>query len=86
MPVPQLLLDRFPVELIFDIFTYLTAIEILHSFHDFSRYLRQCVRSYEGYKINFKAIHKREFDRICNVIRPDQIMTLTICNDEETSD
>ncbi len=84
MPVPQLLLDRLPVELIFDIFTYLTASEILHSFHNFSRYLRQCIRSYRQYTINFKAIHKREFDWICRVIHPHQIMTLTLSDDEET--
>jgi hypothetical protein len=84
MPVPQLLLDRLPVELIFDVFTFLTAAEILHSFHNFSRYLRKCIRSYQQYKINFKAINKREFDRICSAIRPDQIMTLTISDDEET--
>ena len=84
MPYPQLLLDQFPVELIFDVFTYLTASEILHSFYGFSRYLKHCIRSYQQYTVNFKSIHKREFDRICNVIRPDQIMTLTISDDEET--
>lgn len=84
MPSPQLLLDQFPVELVFDVFTYLTASEILHSFDNFSRYLKHCIRSYQQYKVNFKSIHKREFDRICNVIRPDQIMTLTLSDDEET--
>lgn len=84
MPYPQLLLDRLPVELIFDVFTYLMASEILHSFYNFSQHLRQCIRSYQQYKINFKSIHKREFDRICNIIHPDQIMTLTLSDDEET--
>jgi hypothetical protein len=84
MPVSELLLDRFPVELIFNIFTYLTAIEIVDSFYSFSRYLRECIRSYEEYRINLKSIHKSKFDRICNIIRPDQIMTLTISDDEET--
>ncbi|CAF3886557.1 unnamed protein product, partial [Rotaria sp. Silwood1] len=84
MVVPQLLLDRLPVELIFNIFNYLTAIEILHSFYSFSQYLRQCIRKYQQYKINFQTIHKHEFDWICNVIHPDQIMTLTLSDSEET--
>ncbi|CAF1034423.1 unnamed protein product [Adineta steineri] len=84
MPLPQLVLDQFPVELIFDVFTYLTASEILHSFHNFSQYLRQCIRSYQHYKINFQSIRKREYDWICKVIHPDQIMSLTVSDDEET--
>ena len=84
MPIPHLFLDQLPVEIIFDIFTYLSTIEILHSFYSFSRYLRQCIRSYQQYKINFTSISKNEFDRICKVIRPDQMMALTLSDDEET--
>ncbi|CAF3119456.1 unnamed protein product [Rotaria sp. Silwood2] len=84
MHIPHLFLDQLPVEIIFDIFTYLTTIEILHSFYSFSRYLRQCIRSYQQYKINFTSISKNEFDRICNVIRPDQMMALALSDDEET--
>ncbi|CAF3642163.1 unnamed protein product [Adineta steineri] len=84
MPCVQFLLDQFPVELIFNVFTYLTANEIIHSFYNFSRYLRQCIRSYEQYKINFKSVGKYEFDQLCKVLRPDQIMALTLSDDEET--
>ncbi|UJR11310.1 hypothetical protein I4U23_015491 [Adineta vaga] len=84
MSVPQLILDQFPVEIIFNIFHYLTANDILRSFHDFSRYLRQCIHSYDQYKINFKSISKREFDIICRVLQPEQIMSLTLSDDEET--
>ncbi|CAF1028053.1 unnamed protein product [Adineta ricciae] len=84
MTKPHLLLDQLPVELIFNIFTYLSTAEILHSFYSFSRYLRKCIRNYDGYKVNLKAISKRQFDRIFRAIRPDQIVTLTLCDDEET--
>ncbi|UJR16992.1 hypothetical protein I4U23_003890 [Adineta vaga] len=80
----QLLLDQFPVEIIFDVFKYFTASEILYSFYNFSRYLRQCIRSYQKYKINFTSISKNEFDQICKIIRPDQILALTLSDDEET--
>ena len=84
MTKPHLLLDHFPVELIFNIFTYLNTAEILHSFYSFSRYLRKCIRTYDGYKVNLKSISKRQFDQIFQTIRPDQILTLTLSDDEET--
>ncbi|CAF0892252.1 unnamed protein product [Adineta ricciae] len=84
MPTPHLLLDQFPVEIIFNVFSYLSASDILRSFHDFSRYLRQCIRSYDQFKVNFKSIFKRDFDFIWRVLRPDQILTLTFSDDEET--
>ena len=77
-------LDDLPPELFHQLFGYFVAHEILHSFTHLTSYIDSILVSYADYRVNFKAISKSHFDLVCQQINPDQVITLTLSNDEDT--
>ncbi|UJR29523.1 hypothetical protein I4U23_010740 [Adineta vaga] len=80
------LLNNLPVELIHNIFEYLQAYEILQSFRDVNEYLNNIVNNYDRYILNFRHVLKFQFDLVCELIRPNQVISLTLVDDDETPD
>ncbi|UJR32676.1 hypothetical protein I4U23_020137 [Adineta vaga] len=77
-------LDQWPVELILMIFQYLSGRDIFFSFYNTSVYLNQILKSYNHYSLNFLAITKEKFDEILSFIDLNQIIALTLSNEEFT--
>ena len=77
-------LDVLPVELFHTLFTYFLAHEILLSFSDVSDYINAVLLSYPSYQWNFQSIRKFDFDLVCRCIRPDQVFSLTLSDDNDT--
>ncbi|CAF1344652.1 unnamed protein product [Adineta ricciae] len=80
------LLDRFPAELVHCVFKYFWAHEILYSFGNITCYMNNILINYSNYMINFQSIRKRDFDLICRYLRPKQVVSLILCEDEDTPD
>lgn len=78
------LLDHFPVELIHYLFNYFSTHEIFYTFTNVSAYIDDVLRSYSNYSINFKSISRKDFEIVCQRILPDQVISLTLSDDEET--
>ena len=78
-------LDLLPVELLFHLFTYFWTHEILLSFLNVSDHVDAILTNYSTYQVNFKAILKSHFDLVCKYIRPDQIISLIISDETDTS-
>jgi hypothetical protein len=77
-------IDILPVELIHYIFGYLWSHEIFYAFFNLNSYFNAVLVNYNHYSVNCRSILKYQFDIICHHIRPDQIISLTLSNDEET--
>lgn len=77
-------LDFLPVELLHNLFSYFLAHEILFSFSDISDYVTAVLLDYPSYRWNFQAIKKLDFDQVCHRIRPDQVISLILSDDNDT--
>jgi hypothetical protein len=77
-------LDLLPVELVHNIFTYLSAHEIFYAFSNITGYIDATLVSYDRYLLNFRSVLKSTFDVTCHSIRPDRIISLTLSDDDET--
>jgi hypothetical protein len=77
--------DLLPVELLYDVFKYFLAHDILFSFTNVSNHVDAVLLAYSSYRLNFKSIDKANFDLICSQIRPDQVLSLTLSDDDDTS-
>lgn len=84
MPEFQCALNRLPVELIHSVFSYFSADEILHSFGNISEYVDEILSMYSNYSWQCQSIRRSDFDSIIRCIRPEQIVSLTLCDDEDT--
>lgn len=80
----QCLLDWFPVEILHTIFSYLLAHEILLSFSNVTPHLDAILLSYSDYRCDFTSILKHYFDLVCHRIRPDQVTSLALSDEEHT--
>jgi hypothetical protein len=77
-------LDNLPVELIHHLLSYFSAHEIFYTFTNVTSYINAVLAAYSNYKVNFKSITKTNFDLTCQHIIPDQVISLTLSDDEET--
>ena len=77
-------LDLLPVELLHNLFSYFLAHEILLSFSDISDYITAVLLDYPSYRWNFQSIRKIDFDQVCRRIRPDQVISLVLSDDNDT--
>jgi hypothetical protein len=77
-------LDNLPVELIHYLLSYFSAHEIFYTFINVTSYINAVLAAYSNYKVNFKSITKTNFDLTCQHIIPDQVISLTLSDDEET--
>jgi hypothetical protein len=77
-------LDLLPVEILHMILSYLLAGDIGEAFHNVSEYIDAILHSYDQYSCNLKAISKANFELICQLIRPEQIVSLTLSDGKRT--
>ncbi|CAF1306821.1 unnamed protein product [Rotaria sordida] len=82
----QFLFDRLPIELIHSIFNYLLANDIFYALFNLSPYLDFIITNYDRYYLNFKSCRKSQFDFVCRHIRPDQVVSLTLSDANDTPD
>lgn len=80
----HLFLDQLPVELVHALFGYFVAHEIFVTFSDLSSYINSILYSYSAYRLDFKSIRKDHFDLVCRRIRPEQVISLTLSDDQDT--
>ncbi|CAF1310268.1 unnamed protein product [Rotaria sordida] len=74
----------FPVELIHELLSYFSAGEIFYTFTNISSYIDNVLFTYSKYRVDFKSITKREFDIVCQQIIPNQVISLILCDNENT--
>ncbi|CAF1028509.1 unnamed protein product [Rotaria sordida] len=77
--------ELLPTELLHILFNYFFGHEILISFYGLNDYINSILRSYSAYKLNFKSISRFNFDLICRNIRSEQVISLTLCDSNDTS-
>jgi len=77
-------LDVLPVELVYTLFTYFSAHEILLVFSDVSDYINNVLNVYPAYQLDLKSIRKSDFDLIRHRILPEQVIALTLSDDNNT--
>jgi hypothetical protein len=79
-------IENLPVELFHRIFDSLDAQTILFSVQLVSRLFRSVVNSYDRYNLDFKIISKCNFHRLCRLIQPQHLISLTLYNNEPIPD
>ncbi|CAF2817105.1 unnamed protein product [Rotaria sp. Silwood2] len=67
-----------PVELLQEIFDYLSAFDICHTFHNLNDYLNNAIQIYSKFKLDFQSIQKSHFDLICQYVQPLCIKALRL--------
>lgn len=77
-------LDVLPVELMHSLLSYFSTYEIFYSLTNVSDYIDQVLVAYSNHYVNFKSITKKMFEFVCQQMIPDQIISLTLCDDENT--
>ncbi|CAF0997300.1 unnamed protein product [Rotaria sordida] len=76
--MPNLLLDCLPVEIFYEILSYLSGGHILKAFHSLNNHFNNILIGYDHYILDLSAsdISKKEFDLICSFLRSEQIVGL----------
>lgn len=77
--------DRFPTEILHTVFEYFSASELFLSFYDLSQYVNGSLGSYSSYRFNCQSILKTQFRQICLHVRPEQVISLTLSDGDQTS-
>ncbi|CAF4021103.1 unnamed protein product [Rotaria magnacalcarata] len=78
-------LSSLPVELIFRILNFADNKTIIFSFGNVCKRFRSIINSYNQYDIDFQSISKPYFDAVCNFITPENIISLTLSNNNRTT-
>lgn len=76
--IELLTLDDLPVELIYHILDRLDTYTIFTSLYNVCKRLNLILNTYDQYNLNLKIIPMPYFRRICSLIRPEQIVSLTL--------
>ncbi len=76
--------DLLPVELLHTLLTYFLTHDILFSFSNVSDHVDAILLTYTSYRLDFKSISKANFDLICRQIKPDQVLSLILSDDDDT--
>ena len=71
-------LDNLPVELIYYILDQLDTYTILTSLYNVCKRLNSILLTYDKYNLCLKKISMSYFNRICSLIHPEQIISLTL--------
>lgn len=71
-------LDTLPVELIYHLLDQLDAFTIFTSLYNVCTRFNSIIQSYDQYHLHFKSIPMSYFHRVCSVIRPEQVVSLTL--------
>ena len=77
-------LNRFPVEIFYFLFDYFATHEIFHTFFNINNYIDSIIRSYPNHRLHLKSIRKSEFHLLCSHIQPEQVISLTLSDANDT--
>ncbi|CAF1544947.1 unnamed protein product [Adineta ricciae] len=81
---PNLLtLDNLPVELVYHIFDQLDTFTIVTSMLNVCRRLNSIISTYNHYHLDLQSISMKYFNRLCLVVRPEQVTSLTLSDGNE---
>ncbi len=83
---PRPSIENLPVELFHRIFDNLDAQIILFSIRPVCRLFRSIVNNYDRYNLDFEIISEYNFNRLCRLIHPQNLISLTLYNNEEIPD
>ncbi len=75
-----------PIELIYRILDVLDNDTILFSFGYVCKRFYSIIHTYSQYKFNFQSISNSYFYSVCHLIHPENIISLTLSNDNRTPD
>ncbi|CAF4140785.1 unnamed protein product, partial [Adineta steineri] len=79
-------MENFPVEILYRIFDNLDSETILLSIRPVCRLFRAVVNTYNRYIYNFESISKSNFYLQCRLIRPENVISLILSNNEQIPD
>ncbi|CAF0813933.1 unnamed protein product [Adineta steineri] len=79
-------METLPIELLHRIFDDVDTETILFSVRSVSRLFRAVVNTYNRYCLSMKSIPKSNFYLLCRFIKPCNVISLTLSNDEKSSD
>ncbi|CAF1068506.1 unnamed protein product [Rotaria sp. Silwood1] len=79
-------IETLPVEICHHIFDNLDVKTILYSIRPVSRLFLSIVNTYNRYVLDLNLISKSNFYLFCRLIHPQNIISLTLSNNERTSD
>ena len=77
-------LDALPIELLYRLLDLLDAETILFSLGQVCRRFRQVAQNYRQYELNFQSVTQRSFRLMCRLIEPEQVISLTLSDDNRT--
>ncbi|CAF2475679.1 unnamed protein product [Rotaria sp. Silwood2] len=80
----MLSLDTLPVEILHRIFDSLDTETILFSVKYVCKRFNLITINYNRYKLNFKTIFKHTFHQLCRITYPENIISLTLSNENQT--
>ncbi|CAF3586915.1 unnamed protein product [Rotaria sp. Silwood1] len=80
----QLSLDSLPAETIYQILDLLHCETIFISFANVCRRFRSIIQTYHRCHIDFSSISKSNFHIICRIVRPENVVSLILSDDEKT--
>jgi hypothetical protein len=78
-------IETLPVELLHQIFDNLDTETILFSIRSVCRLFKSVVKTYDRLALNFKLISKSNFNILCRLINPKNVISLEFSNNEQTS-
>ena len=73
-----------PVEILHHIMDYVDTQTVFLSFSNVCTYFRAISNTYNRYRLNFTSISKPDFHRVCQLIQPTNILSLTLSDDNTT--
>ncbi|UJR29374.1 hypothetical protein I4U23_010586 [Adineta vaga] len=79
------MLDNLPWVVLHSIFDYLTPYDLFNAFDQVNSHLDTILQSYQRLQLNFQSIKKSLFYFICQHIYPEQIQSLLLSDDSDTS-
>ena len=79
-------LQTLPVEILHYILDNLDAQTILFSFRNTCQRFKTILNNYDRYVLNFESISKPDFERLCRLVKPYHVTSLTLSDNDETLD
>jgi hypothetical protein len=77
-------LESLPNELIYVIFKYLNANDILHALSNLNSRFTSLLVTYTEYKVDFRSVNKNVYDFVCSLLVPSHVQTLYLSNKRNT--
>lgn len=72
--------ESLPNELIYLIFKYLNANDILNALSNLNSRFTALLATYTNYKLDFRSVNKDVYDFVCSQMIPSHVQTLHLSN------